>query len=272
MKSDTEKQSVVDELATRFPEVPFQEQVTRDDHPTVWVPEGEIVKVLAYLKNEVDRPYKMLYDLTAIDERQRNHREGQPDSDFSVVYHLMSFDRNEDIRLKVALTGDYPQLPSATPVYPTANWYEREVFDMFGLRFNGHPHLRRILMPSTWEGHPLRKEHPARATEMGPFTLPDDEQQREQEALLFHPEEWGMKEHGEESDYMFLNLGPNHPGTHGLLRVVLQLDGEEIVDAVPDIGFHHRGQEKMAERQTFHTYLPYTDRVDYLGGVMNNFA
>jgi NADH-quinone oxidoreductase subunit C/D len=143
---------------------------------------------------------------------------------------------------------------------------------MFGLSFTGHPNLRRILMPSDWEGHPLRKEHPARATEMGIFTLPDTEQQKKQEALLFRPEEWGMKEHGEEADYMFLNVGPNHPGTHGLLRVVLQLDGEEILDAVPDIGFHHRGQEKMAERQTFHTYLPYTDRVDYLAGVMNNFA
>ena len=104
-------------------------------------------------------------------------------------------------------------------------------------------------MPATWQGHPLRKEHPARATEMEPFRLPDDKQAAEEEALKFRPEEWGMKRTGEDTDFMFLNVGPHHPGTHGLLRIVLQLDGEEIVDAVPDIGFHHRGAEKMGERQ-----------------------
>lgn len=272
MSSEPATTTVIEELGQRFPDIAFATQETRDELPTIWVPEDRIVPVLRYLKDEIHHPYKMLYDLTAIDERERTHREGQPASDFTIVYHLMSFDRNSDVRLKVALQGEHPIAPSATSVYQSANWYEREAWDLFGVSFRGHPHLRRLIMPHTWVGHPLRKEHPARATEMGPFTLPDERQEREQEALQFDPAEWGLTEHGEETDFMFLNMGPNHPGTHGLLRIVLQLDGEEIVDCVPEIGFHHRGAEKMAERQTFHTFIPYTDRIDYLGGVMNNLA
>jgi len=127
-------------------------------------------------------------------------------------------------------------------------------------------------MPLTWEGYPLRKEHPARATEMGQFRLYDEKTDREQSALQFNPEDWGMERQSEDSDFLFLNIGPQHPGTHGVLRIILQLDGEDIVDAVPEIGFHHRGAEKMAERQSWHTYIPYTDRIDYLGGVNNNLA
>jgi NADH-quinone oxidoreductase subunit C/D len=264
--------AIFEELAQVFAGIAFVPQATRDDIPTLWVAQDKAHEVLRYLKTETAKPYPMLYDLTAIDERFHSHREGRPPSDFTVVYHLLSFVRNQDIRLKVPLAGEYPSLPTVTDLWPAANWYEREVWDMFGITFTGHPHLRRILMPPTWTGHPLRKEHPARATEMNPFRLPEEKQEAEQEALRFHPEEWGLKRSGEDTDFMFLNLGPQHPGTHGVLRIVLQLDGEQIIDAVPEIGFHHRGAEKMGERQSWHTYLPYTDRVDYLGGVMNNLA
>jgi NADH-quinone oxidoreductase subunit C/D len=259
-------------LQHRFNTLELVPQVTSDQIPTVWVPAQHVREVLRYLKLEAEQPYGMLYDLFAIDERVRTNRHAQPASDFTVVYALRSYARNADIRLKVPLKGEYPTLHSIVELWPAANWYECEVWDMFGISFAGHPHLRRILMPPTWNGHPLRKEHPARATDMEPYVLPDDKQDAEQGALQFRPEDWGMQRQGEETDFMFLNLGPQHPGTHGPFRLVLQLNGEEIVDVVPDIGFHHRAQEKMGERQSWHTYIPYTDRVDYLGGVMNNLA
>ena len=247
-------------------------QATHDAVPTMWVKSDEASRVLRHLKEGVEKPYRMLYDLTAIDERVRTRTPEQPASDFTVVYHLLSYERNADVRVKVPLVADSPSLPTVTNLWPAANWYEREVWDMFGVRFDGHPHLRRILMPPGWQGHPLRKEHPARATEMGIFQLADDQAEAEEDALRFRPEEWGLTRKSDGTDFMFLNIGPQHPGTHGILRIILQLDGERIVDAVPDIGFHHRGAEKMAERQTWHTFLPYTDRIDYLGGVMNNLA
>src|SRR5690606_38144378 len=215
-------------------------------------------------------PYPLLYDLFVIDERMRAERTVPNEtSDYTVVYHLLSFDRNADIRIKAPVDRDSCAVDSICPLWPAANWYEREAWDMFGVSFRGHPNLRRLLMPNTWIGHPLRKDHPARATEIEPFQLPDEKLQREQEAMAFRPDEWGLERGTEEFDYLFLNLGPHHPGTHGLLRIILQLDGEEIVNAIPDIGYHHRGAEKMGERQTWHTFIPYTDRIDYLSGVMN---
>lgn len=256
------------ELYRQFGRELFVVQKTADDMTTLWLPRNRLIEVLHFLKPN----YQMLYDLFAIDERSRTHREGQPAADYTVVYQLLSFSRNEDLRLKVALNEADADLPTAIPVWPNANWYEREVWDMFGVTFSGHPNLYRILLPPTWEGHALRKDHPARATEMPPFQMTEERQEKEQEALRFRPEQWGMKESSGDSEYMFLNLGPNHPSVHGVFRIALQLDGEVIVDSVPDIGYHHRGAEKMGERQTWHTYIPYTDRIDYLGGVMNNLA
>ena len=261
--------AVIGELGAKFGD-DCQFQATADGIPTVWVPAERIVDVMRFLKTEVESPYPMLFDLSAIDERLRQHREGQPDSDFTVFYHLLSLERNQDLRIKVALPESATSLPSITSVWPAANWYEREAFDMFGMNFEGHPNLRRILTPPLWEGHPLRKDHPARATELEPFSMSEEFQASQQESLRFVPEEWGMSQSTKHTDFMFLNLGPNHPSVHGAFRIALQLDGEVVVEAVPDIGYHHRGAEKMGERQSWHTFIPYTDRIDYLGGVMNN--
>src|SRR6188768_470944 len=266
------KTNTTELLKLKFGESTFTVQSAQDGVTTLWVLLERLREVLTYLKSEVEQPYPLLFDITAIDERSRKKDPDYPSTNFTLIYHLLSFERNDFIRLKVALQGEFPTVPSITKLWANANWYEREVFDMFGIRFEGHPHLKRILMPQTWQGNPLRKEHPARATEMGPFRLFDEKQDREQASLQFKPEEWGLQTQSEDSDFMFLNIGPQHPGTHGVLRIILQLDGEDIVDAVPDIGFHHRGAEKMAERQSWHTYIPYTDRIDYLGGVNNNLA
>lgn len=262
--------SILEELRQAVPGVDLLEQATCDSVPTVWVGQEHVKRLLGHLKNEIKQPYRMLYDLCAIDERARRTRpEDQPDGTFSIAYHLLSMERNADVRVKVALEGEYPSIQTITDLWPNANWYEREVWDMFGIKVEGHPCLRRILNPPNWVGHPLRKDYPARATDLPGYELPEGKDEEEQLQMQFHPEHYGMKPAKDGVETMFLNFGPHHPGTHGLLRIVLQLDGEEIVDQYVDVGFHHRAAEKMAERQTFHTYIPYTDRVDYQAGLQN---
>jgi len=271
---------ILADLKRRFGDSAIGEQPAADGVPTVWVEPAKVHDVLAHLRLAVPGPFEMLYDLTGIDERLREHRPAQAVGDFTVVYDLLSLKRNADVRVKTSLPGpsdasdpfdEKHAVATVTDLWPGANWYERELWDMFGVAVRGHPGLRRLLMPPWWRGHPLRKDHHARATEMGPFEMSDDTAAQWDEMLRFSPEDVGWRRRGRDFDYMFLNVGPHHPGTHGLLRVVLQLKGQSIVDAWCDIGYHHRGAEKMGERQSWHTYIPYTDRVDYLGGVMNNF-
>lgn len=262
---------ILQHLMDRFPATGFSEQHTCDGIVTVWVSVDTVHPVLRFLKEELPQPFRVLYDLSAIDERVRTHREGQPKADFSVFYHLYSYERKSGIRIKVPLLGDFPTIDTVTALWPNANWYERELWDMFGIGVAGHPDLKRILMPPWWDGHPLRKEHPSRATEMGVFHMPEERQAQLMESMRFAPESWGMTCDLDGFDCLFLNIGPQHPGTHGVFRIITQLDGQEIVGIVCDIGYHHRAAEKMGERQTWHTYIPYTDRVDYLSGVMNNF-
>ena len=108
----TGSSDILQELHGKFGEESFEAQSTRDEVLTVWVPSERLREILKYLKEQAPQPYRMLYDLTAIDERERSHRHGQPESDFTVVYHLLSFDRNSDLRLKVGLKGEAPSVPS----------------------------------------------------------------------------------------------------------------------------------------------------------------
>jgi NADH-quinone oxidoreductase subunit B/C/D len=257
------------------------------DMLTFHVTESRHKEVLTFLKAEAAPKYLRLDDLTVIDESARRGLQpygayagtvaheisgGEPDRplrqaypDYTLVYHLLSFHPPSRLRLKVGLKGKDPVTHTITDLWPSANWYEREVYDMFGIRFEGHPNLRRILNPHDWEGHPLRKGYPGRATEMAPYTLESARQHQPLDAGIFL-----KKREGRQS--LILNIGPQHVGTHGLMRFVVSLDGEKISDIDLDIGYHHRGVEKIGERQSWHQFIPYTDRVDYFGGLANNLS
>jgi NADH dehydrogenase I D subunit len=232
------------------------------DMVTFHVDEAPLKDVLRFLKTESKPRFRRLEDLTAIDESARRNREDYPD--YTLVYHLLSYESASRVRLKVDLHGQDPTTDSVTDIWPSANWYEREVFDMFGIRFRGHPRLRRIIMPPAWEGHPLRKSFPGRATEMAPYTRADAEKRQSLDAgEYFTPKG---------DDEYLLNIGPHHLSTHGLMRFILLARGEEVRGLDMDIGYHHRGVEKIGERQSWYQFMPYTDRVDYLSGSANNMS
>ena len=120
---------------------------------TVLVPRERLRRVAEYLAAEPSLRFSFLSDITAVDRFPVDPR-------FEVNYQLLSLDRKERLRLRVQVSAQDPVLPSVTAVWPTANWHERENYDLFGIRFEGHPHLTRILLPDDWEGHPLRKDYP----------------------------------------------------------------------------------------------------------------
>jgi len=253
-------QALAGELTARFGAAVDSIQPT-SDMATFSVQPHALKDVLAFLKNRSEPRFRRLEDITAIDETAR--RPPRPSNDLTLVYSLLAFDGPARIRLKVPLSGDRPSAGSVTDLWPAAAWYEREVYDMFGVAFDGHPGLRRILMPEHWQGHPLRKSHPGRATEMPPYTHEDARRLQPVDGGVFIRSSGGLEE-------LVLNVGPHHVSTHGLIRYVLTLKGEEITDMDIEIGYHHRAAEKIGERQTFHQFIPYTDRVDYLAGAANN--
>ena len=122
---------------------------------TLEIAAPKIASVCGFLK--YDQKFVRLSSLTAVDRYPAEPR-------FEVVYHLHSVERNQRVRLKCRVSGSGPAIESVTSVWQGANWYEREVFDLFGIRFLNHPDLRRIMMPDDWEGHPLRKDYPITGT------------------------------------------------------------------------------------------------------------
>jgi NADH dehydrogenase I D subunit len=255
-------QSLAQALQARFGEALTQAPET-SDMLTFEVTAAQVKEVLNFLKTAAAPRFRRLDDLTALDESARVERDQYPD--YTLVYQLLSFESASRVRLKVPLYGPDPTAPSIADLWPSANWYEREVYDMFGIRFAGHPRLWRLLMPHDWEGHPLRKSYPDRATAMPPYSHLEAQKYQPLDGAKFLEGKIG------EEDYV-LNVGPHHISTHGLLRFIVGLRAEEIIALDADIGYHHRAVEKIGERQSWHQFIPYTDRVDYLTGVANNLS
>ena len=149
-------QAILARLRDRFGDRILGTHDHHGDHTAIVSRDG-VVGVLGFCRDDEALQFDMLTDLTAVDYSRFPGREDGPR--FEVVYHLCSVAHNHRLRLKVAVEEDDPVVPTASGLWPIANWLEREVWDMFGIRFDGHPDLRRILLPDGWKGHPLRKDY-----------------------------------------------------------------------------------------------------------------
>jgi NADH-quinone oxidoreductase subunit C len=137
-------------MQKRFPGAVGEAVIFRSQ-PSITLTRGSLLGICEFLKSDEGGEYTLLTDETAVDYPKREKR-------FEVIYHLYSFKRNDRLRLKL-LVGEGDKVPSVVGLWPTANWLEREVFDMFGVEYEGHPDMKRILLPDGWTGHPLRKDY-----------------------------------------------------------------------------------------------------------------
>ena len=180
------------------------------------------------------------------------------------VYLFRSLASLERVRLRVKLPESEVVLPSLTSVYAGANWYEREMRDMFGFHFPGHPHLQPLLLPHYVNFHPLRKDFHGQ-----PVVIPEDSEDIPE---LEVQQAMAMGHASPERRDFFLNMGPQHPSTHGVLRILLHVEGEQVLGGRCHLGYSHRGTEKLAESKQYVQFLPYTDRIDYLSPLNYNLG
>lgn len=232
------------EIFSKFEEK-YKKINTIDKIPTFLIPKEEIFEVSKELK---ENGFDLLMDLCGVDFPEEEER-------FEIVYLFFSTKNLKRIRIK---TKTKDKVKSIVPLYKGANWFEREVYDMFGVLFEGHPDLRRILTGDYFKGHPLRKDYPP------------DLRWKMSEEDIYKP---SIKEE-EEKDWeeILINIGPSHPSTHGTFRLLTKLDGEVIRWMDAEIGYLHRCFEKMAETHTWQQVIPYTDRLNYCSSFLNNIA
>jgi NADH-quinone oxidoreductase subunit C/D len=225
--------------------------LARDDHlnaPGVEIRPDAVQDVLRTLRDEAG--FDHLSCLTAQEYEDR----------YESIYHMTSFDdRTREVSVVVPSPKDAPANQSAEPVFRTAEWHEREAYDLVGIEYDEHPDLRRILLPETWQGHPLSLDY--------------DQNRPQMVTLREHANPLQEDHRADEGDTMFLNIGPHHPATHGVLHLKTVLDGEQVADVEPDIGYLHRCEEQMAQQGTYrHQIIPYSDRWDYTANMPNEWA
>lgn len=215
------------------------------------IPKQDLFKVMSHFK--ATGKFDFLMDICGADYPNRPKR-------FDVVYHLFSSREASRLRVKTQVgDGADAVVDSLNKLWRGSDWFEREAFDMFGIRFQGHPNLRKILTHHQFVGHPLRKDYEA------------DRQQHCDSPLPIHfDHEPGQDGFVLNENLVPINIGPSHPAMHGTLRVMAELDGETVVRANCEIGYLHRCFEKMAETHPYNQVIPYTDRLNYCSAPMNN--
>ena len=281
-----------DEILARFPDVAVQD--TRKSFEGYIVHAANLIEFATTLRDEMG--YDYLSSVTGVDYLPNNQME--------VVYHAYRSTGGSAVVFKVQVPRDNPVVPSLVSVYPGADFQEREAWDLLGIHFEGHPNLKRILLWEGFYGHPLRKDwHEAYFEEDGkPFASrwPGGQVYRAEDKNPFGknvdypagfvPESWlpeadtaiyaglGKVEHENgnqdqlETEEIVVNLGPQHPSTHGVFRIVARMDGETITALEPVMGYLHRNHEKIGERNTYLMNIPFTDRLDYLSSMSNNWG
>jgi NADH-quinone oxidoreductase subunit C/D len=237
------------DLLSKFGANHFQFVTTPVGDNVIEVSKDATHALLQYLKEY--QGYDFLMDVCGVDYPTRAKR-------FDVVYHLFNSKNYSRLRIK-AQVAEGESIATATNIWVGADWFEREAYDMFGVVFDGHPNLRKILTHHQFVGHPLRKDYEA------------DAQQHCDSVMPIHFDNT-PEQRGDLLDNRFvpINIGPSHPAMHGTLRVMAELDGETVVRANCEIGYLHRCFEKMAETHPYNQVIPYTDRLNYCSAPMNN--
>ncbi|MBT4499402.1 MAG: hypothetical protein HOC74_16860, partial [Gemmatimonadetes bacterium] len=228
----------------------------------------QAIAALDFLRLDRDSGFDLLVDLTAVDFLQAEGRSDAEAARFHLIYQLYSTSSRKRLRLAVPLIGDAPEADTATDIWPAAGWFEREVHDLFGIRFRGHPDLGRLLLPGDFLHWPLRKDYPLQGLgerELLSRGVADGRDSGPAELAAWfatHPlgREGGVEE--EEAQVAFWEWGLQHPGGRGDLRFALELEGGRVLRARPDPGYLHAGLEKLGEHRSFLQLVPIAERLN----------